>query len=78
MADGSKRLRIILVNLERQGCVVERRKQGWFVKFPNGESTTIHLTESDHRAEKNTRARVLRAGLSWPFDTGSGGKRFRK
>lgn len=68
MAEGQKRLKIILVSLERQGCGVERKNKGWFIKFPNGDSTMIHTSDSDHRAEKNTRARVLRAGLQWPFD----------
>lgn len=68
MASGQKRVRVIVVALERQGCAVERKTKGWFIKFPNGDSTIIHLSESDHRAEKNTRARVLRAGLEWPFD----------
>lgn len=74
MAEGQKRIKVILVSLERQGCGVERRSRGWFIKFPNGDSTVIHVTDSDHRAEKNTRSRVLRAGLEWPFD-GKGGKR---
>lgn len=68
MADGSKRVRAILASLESQGATVERRTRGWFVKFPNGDTTTIHPSDSDHRAEKNTRARVKRAGLRWPFD----------
>lgn len=68
MASDSKRIRIILVSLERQHCVVESKKRGWFVKFPNGDSLTLHSTPSDHRAELNIRSRILRAGLSWPFD----------
>lgn len=75
MAEGQKRLRAILAALEGQGCGVERKDKGWFVKFPNGTSMMVHLTESDHRAEKNTRARVLRAGLEWPFDRGYRGKK---
>lgn len=70
MAEGSKRRRILLVSLEKQGCNIERRKNGWFIKFPNNKDTlTIHVSPSDHRAEMNTRSRVLRAGLEWPFDT---------
>jgi hypothetical protein len=68
MAEGQKRIKALLASLERQGCGVERRTRGWFIKLPDGSSLVIHLTESDHRSEKNTRARVLRAGLDWPFD----------
>ena len=66
----SKRLRIIINSLEDQGCVVRETKSGWLVRPPakDAEQFAIHGTESDHRAEKNTRARVLRAGLTWPFD----------
>lgn len=75
MAEGQKRVKALLASLERQGCGVERRTKGWFVKFPDGTTTMIHLTDSDHRAEKNTRSRVLRAGMEWPFD---GGRRQQK
>lgn len=68
MAESSKRMRIVLLSLENQGCEVTPTNKGWFVKFPNGDSMTLHRTDSDHRAEKNTRARVRRAGLEWPFD----------
>ena len=66
----SKRLKIILTSLESQGCTVIPTKKGWQVRFPDGEnSIQLHTSESDHRAEKNTRARVIRAGLLWPFDS---------
>lgn len=68
MADGTKRMRIILLSLERQGCVVESKAKGWLVKFPNGGTLTLHKTNSDYRAEMNIRSRILRAGLTWPFD----------
>lgn len=66
-----RRIRAIMASLDGQGCVVQEKQRGWFVKFPNGDTMTVHKTESDHRAEKNTRARVLRAGLKWPFDAES-------
>jgi len=66
---GNKRTKIILVTLERQGCVIEEKKSGWLVKFPNNTGTmTIHNTPSDHRAELNLRSIAVRAGLKWPFD----------
>lgn len=69
----NKRIRIVLTSLESQGAVVAPTNKGYFVKFPNGDSMTLHRSESDHRAEMNIRARVRRAGLDWPFDQ-KGGK----
>ena len=65
-----KRTRVILASLEEQGAVVKETTKGWMVRFPDEarSSMVIHGTESDPRAESNTRARVLRAGLKWPFD----------
>lgn len=54
--------------MRSQGAELTRTKKGYFVKFPNGDSTTFHNTNSDNRAARNMRAVVLRAGLSWPFD----------
>ncbi len=68
MADGTKRNRILITALERQGATSRETKNGWMVRFPDGTSMTLHRSESDIRAEKNTRARVLAAGLDWPFD----------
>lgn len=64
-----KRHKIILSSLESQGCRIKETTKGWLIFFPDGESTMgLHKTDSDHRAEANNRARVLRAGLTWPFD----------
>jgi len=68
VANSSKRNRIIITDLEKQGARVRETKAGYMVFFPDGSSLTIHGSESDKRAEKNTRARVLRAGLTWVFD----------
>lgn len=70
MAEGQKRMKIVLASLSTQGCIIERKSKGWLVKFPDGGSMTVHNTNSDHRAELNIRSRVLRAGLAWPFDNG--------
>lgn len=71
-----KRTRVILASLEAQGASVKRTTKGWIVFFPDEakSSMVVHGTESDPRAEANTRARVLRAGLTWPFD-GDGRRR---
>lgn len=64
----SKRIRVVLTSLEAQGATVSPTNKGYMVRFPNGDSMTMHRSESDHRAEMNIRARVKRAGLEWPFD----------
>lgn len=63
-----KRTRVILASLEAQGARLKPTTKGWLVFFADGSSMVVHKSESDHRAEANTRARVLRAGLEWPFD----------
>ena len=65
-----KRTRVILASLEEQGATVKPTTNGWIVFFQDEakSSMVVHGTESDPRAERNTRARVLRAGLTWPFD----------
>ena len=39
---------------------------GWFLYLPNGSTATVHYTTSDNRAQKNFRADIERAGLTWP------------
>ena len=62
-----KDLRVVLASLESQGCKLKDCTKGTMVYLPNGEAMTIHRTNSDHRSVLNQRARVLRAGLSWPL-----------
>ena len=54
-------------DLEKQGCKIKGTKAGYLVGFPNGESMTVHLTSSDTRAIRNTRARVEKNGCTWPL-----------
>lgn len=63
-----KRYAALAASLEGQGCRMRRKTSGWWVGFPNGQSTMFHFTPSDHRAEKNLRACIRRNGLVWPFD----------
>lgn len=65
-----KVLKVVLANLEKQGCDVEDKKNGYFIKFPDGTSYTFHRSTSDHRAVMNMRAAVRRAGCTWPLDGG--------
>lgn len=64
----SDMLRRIVNDLAEQGCKVKETRKGYFIGFPNGETTVYHHTPSDVRAQKNNRARVRRAGLHWPLD----------
>jgi hypothetical protein len=52
---------------DHQGCKVKPKAAGYWVGFPNGESTTIHLSLSDTRAIKNVKACVVRNGCVWPL-----------
>lgn len=61
-------MRTILDGLESQGARIVRKKSGWQVLAPNGEIITLHVTPSDHRALRNARSHVRRAGLDWPLD----------
>lgn len=63
-----KERRIILESLEAQGCEIIRTKKGVRILFPNGDTTAMHTSHSDHRAFANMRADIRRAGLAWPFD----------
>lgn len=64
-----KRVDRIVDDLIEQGATAKRTKAGWMIFLPDGSSMTLHLTESDHRADNNSRGRVRRAGLEWPPDT---------
>jgi hypothetical protein len=64
-----KQMKVLLLKLEKQGCTVKPTKAGYLILMPNGDTVTFHRTPSDHRATKNMRARILRAGLEWPFDS---------
>ncbi len=58
---------LLVQDLASQDCTVKRTKKGWFIGFPDGSSMALHTTDSDHRALKNTRARIRRAGLDSKF-----------
>lgn len=63
-----KDTRRVLAAAERQGACLVARKDGVVVRFPDGTSTIVHWTDSDHRSAANMRARFRRSGLAWPFD----------
>lgn len=53
--------------LENQGFAIRETKKGFFAIAPDSSKgmVLIHNTESDRRAEKNTLARLRRAGFVW-------------
>lgn len=55
-------------SLEAQGAVLVPRKNGWTVRFPNGDTMGLHETASDTKSFDAMRAIVRRAGLAWVFD----------
>lgn len=63
-----KRVERIIKGLEAQGAECKRTTKGYQILLPDGNIAGMHLTESDHRAMSNTRARVRRSGLTWPED----------
>lgn len=69
MSTTKRKLARIVAALESQDGVRVRPLRGaggWFIYLPDGSTATIHLTTSDHRALKNFRADIERAGLTWP------------
>jgi hypothetical protein len=46
-----------------EGWSVKKKTKGIQLRAPGGEIIGMHHTESDHRAVKNTRARLKAAGL---------------
>lgn len=55
-------------SLEAQGAQMIPRKNGWTVRFPNGDTMGLHETASDTKSFDAMRAIVRRAGLEWVFD----------
>lgn len=63
-----KDTKTLLDSLEQQGAVIIPRKNGWTVRFINGDTLGVHKTASDTKSFDAMRAVVKRAGLNWPFD----------
>lgn len=58
----------LLTHVERQGVVTTPVKNGVMLRLPNGESTVVHFSVSDHRGPAKLRAQLKRAGVDWPTD----------
>lgn len=63
----TRQLELLAKALEKkQGARVRRTKSGYWVATDKG-TASFHLSPSDVRAELNTRARIEKIGLVWPF-----------
>jgi hypothetical protein len=65
----------LLDYIEPQGVDITPVKNGYLLRLPNGETTTVHLSVSDHRGPANLKATLKRAGVKWPTDSNYGGSR---
>lgn len=63
-----KEIQSLLDHIEPQGVVITPTKKGYMLRLPDGESTMIHKSESDHRGPANLRARLKRSGIIWPTE----------
>jgi hypothetical protein len=61
----TKWLKDLRTELEAQGFEVIEKKSGWMVKPPDPTKplVTIHMTNSDHRAQENILAQLKRSGF---------------
>jgi hypothetical protein len=55
-------------SMEEQGVGVTRTTKGLLLRLPDGETTSLHFTNSDVRAPINLMARLRRAGVRHPDD----------
>lgn len=62
----------LLDYIEPQGVDITPVKNGYLLRLPNGETTTVHLSVSDHRGPANLRSTLKRAGVKWPTDAVKG------
>lgn len=59
----------LIRDLASAGVPIKDTKSGWLIGAPDGTSIAVHRTESDHRAMKNTMARLKRAGVQLDKET---------
>lgn len=62
-----KEIARLLDHVEPQGVTATRTTKGVMLRMPDGETTAmLHFTGSDVREQHNVRARLKRAGVTWP------------
>lgn len=66
MPSTDKELKKLFQQIEAQGGRIKPTRNGFMVypPTPDGRLVAIHKTPSDHRAMKNTRAELRRAGFT--------------
>jgi hypothetical protein len=65
----SKEIARLVKHIEPQGVKFTRTKKGLLLRLPDDTTTMIHFTSSDHASTDAIRARLRRAGVSWPTDS---------
>jgi hypothetical protein len=65
-----KETRRLIEHIEPQGVKATKTKNGLLLRLPNGDSTVVHYSVSDHRGPAKLRATLRRAGVTWPTDPG--------
>lgn len=65
-----KETRRLIEHIEPQGVRATKTKNGLLLRLPNGDSTVVHYSVSDHRGPAKLRATLKRAGVTWPTDPG--------
>lgn len=66
----TKRLKALIVHLEKEGATVRDSGSNGIVVYPRDKSQSpisLSVTTSDHRAWKNARSLIERAGHTYPF-----------
>lgn len=66
----------VIAHVEPQGVRVTPIRDGVLLRMPDGESTAVHFSGSDHRGPANLRAKLKRSGITWPTD-GTTRQRYR-
>lgn len=61
-----KEILAIAEHVQEQGVVITRTTKGLMLRMPDGRSTMIHWTTSDHRARANLSSDLHRSGISLP------------
>lgn len=63
-----KEIARLIDHIQPQGVNVTRTTKGVMLRLPDQSTTMLHFTGSDVREAKNVRARLKRAGVTWPTD----------
>lgn len=71
MPHQGKRIKALIVHLQREGATVRMGDSGGVMIYPadkNKPPIAVHSTPSDHRANKNLKRLIERSGHTYPFN----------